>query len=312
MARIVEFSSAEDFLEALSPVSSHFRSSNSKNSLILFRGCSDAGWQLIPSALRDARGRSLKHQVRIETDALGRFVSECDEHGLPIPNDTSNLRAQILELARFGAQPPLWLEAGVIWPTDPWVALMALAQHSGLPTRLLDWTTSPFVAAYFAAQPSKAVFEDSYLAVWALTPFEAEIQCRVENPRSVVFARTARSVFKIIWMGGWQGYALVDTTRAGNANLVAQRGFLTAHVLASLPNGMWNAPWNEVPLEDLLGAWDSEDAPRLGKFVLHRRHAPKLREYLKRYGVSTAAMFPGYAGIAKSVLEMPQRSEHEP
>lgn len=58
--------------------------------------------------------------------------------------------------------------------------VMSLAQHHGLPTRLLDWTTNPLVATYFACEGESD--EDS--AIWVVWGFENAPE-RPRNPTDI-------------------------------------------------------------------------------------------------------------------------------
>lgn len=114
-----------------------------------YRGQEDKDWQLLPAVEREG--------------FVGRAVSVLED--IPQVAEAANkalaVERMINPLFRRRATPFLQR------PDDLTLVYME-AQHHGLPTRLLDWTTSPLVAIYFACESGSA----TDARVWCLSPID--------------------------------------------------------------------------------------------------------------------------------------------
>jgi hypothetical protein len=255
----------------------------------LFRGHADGDWALLPSALRE--NSSLTHhperqpgpydtmcsQLDVESAQVFRFARSANREGLPIPGGWGKAR----ELCRNRAT------SGTFPPPDLW-DLFALAQHHGVLTRLLDWTRTPLVAAYFAAHGAATAMNATKLD---------------ESKRLGVWALNTRALRWSVSKDG-EAVCMVDPPRHGNRNLIAQDGVFTVHVHPWQPADPPVCEPLDVTLERLLRNTDygtNRTAMRL--LTLPARKARKLLVRLEAEGVSAARLFPGYDGVARALAE---------
>lgn len=202
----------------------------------LFRGQGGESWKLSSTFDRWYSGYngSRANKVSIADQLLDTFFKECELEELP-----QNVR-------------------------DNKILMLSLAQHNGLPTRLLDWSESPYVAAFFAfsGHIRHGESKDDNVAIWVL------------------------DTTNDIWSSEF-GCELVDVPSFGNERIKNQHGRFT----------YLRSPSDS--LEEYVSQF-SDSGMALRKYIVPVREAANAMSDLDSMGLSHSRIYPGLMGNAKA------------
>lgn len=222
---------------------------------IWWRGQADSDWELLPSALRP-RHRGFEH------DLVRRFMRRAKtRYTGPLPAEEA-------------------------WPD--WLFLM---QHYGLPTRLLDWTRSPFIAAVFAVENHP----DKPGAIWALNPYEwnylANNTHRLIDPYEEIVLPYFKAPFK---GAACESRAIaVDAPEIDNRMLV-QQAVCTVH-------------GERTPLEKL----EEFGGGGFVKFIIPAGLKERVEKHLALRGFTHDWLFPDLHHLAQELREELRNSTYD-
>jgi hypothetical protein len=199
------------------------------------------------------------------------------------------LAVEQLGLADYQAQAHLHLPPAVIPPAPPAASVAdwwALMQHYNAPTRLLDWTLSPYVAAYFAVEcefgRDGAIFIVQHHTIKHQLrehidpqPITHHLLNDPASPDAVVVWRPARSSERLVAQQGW--FTFGTNILTDQDELIRQSGAVARQ---SDPKTLFIEKWV---------------VPSAMKLEFLRR--------LRRMNIAAHSLFPGIDGLGRSIAE---------
>lgn len=263
---------------------------------MIYRGVKDSSFDLLPSAFRDngrkklmtianyyttQYGKSIifegchNQQTIIELLSLKLFYSLANSQGLAVPN-----MPQIYFGDPHLESYALFPDDEIKWMPVEWVEIAALAQHYGIPTRMLDWSTDMNVAIYFAIRD---IDDDE-----------------IHNNPDKMFSIWQMDRHKTALVSG--DIRFVIPKYCENPNLKAQSGVLTWY------NGYHP---DNTPLDKIIGL-DYEQSmckslisfkntPVLRKINVRYDQIPIIKDSFDKRGLTHSRFFPGLSEIGHTI-----------
>jgi FRG domain len=236
-----------------------------------FRGHREASWKLDTTL-----DRALQKTITVETgDTVHTSFTKL--------NPESNEKGVLLEFQRGTHNhhsASLALEHVVDW--------LALMQHYGAPTRLLDWTLSPYVALYFAMQEDS----EGEAALWAIDLKWLEersdevLRRHHEDWPDCSDFNAQRQYINRILFGDDNPYIIVSASPMQlNERMLAQQGRL-------LCNLRHDVGFSSVLLGMLLLP-SIVERQVVSKVVLKKDQRITFLDELRRMNIHRASLFPG-------------------